>query len=428
MAAKGVLQELEKRNFIQQVTDPELIESLMATEKVTLYLGIDPTAGSLHVGHLMGVMVLAHMQRYGHRPIAILGGGTALVGDPSGKTEMRKMLTHEKIRENGEKIKAQLGHYLDFAQDRAMLIDNYDWLGNLNYIDFLRDIGRHFSVNRMLTYETYKRRLETGLSFLEFNYQLLQAYDFYMLFKRYTCRLQVGGDDQWANILAGADLIRRIEGEDAFGLTFPLITTATGAKMGKTEKGALWLDPQKTPPYEYYQYWVNVDDRDVVRFLNYFTFLPVEEIGGVESLSGADLNIAKTILAFEATTVTHGEDEAKKALQSATAAFGSRHIPEDILPSSNIPRGELQAAEKSIPTAEFPMAEIVKQPLLTDVLHSASLVKSKSEARRLIQQGGVYVNDERIGDIDFSLAPAHVVDNRIVLRLGKKRYFHLLIS
>ncbi|MBD3387243.1 tyrosine--tRNA ligase, partial [candidate division KSB1 bacterium] len=293
MAGKGVLQELEKRNFIQQVTDPELIESLMATEKVTLYLGIDPTADSLHVGHLMGVMVLAHMQRYGHRPIAILGGGTALVGDPSGKTEMRKMLTPKKIQENGEKIKAQLGRYLHFGPDGAMLIDNHDWLGNLNYIDFLRDIGRHFSVNRMLTYETYKRRLETGLSFLEFNYQLLQAYDFYMLFKRYNCRLQVGGDDQWANILAGADLIRRIEGEDAFGLTFPLITTATGAKMGKTEKGALWLDAKKTTPYEYYQYWVNVDDRDVVRFLNYFTFLPVEEIAMVESLGGADLNIVK---------------------------------------------------------------------------------------------------------------------------------------
>ncbi len=428
MACKNVLQELKARNFIQQTTDPEFIEDLLAEHQITLYLGIDPTADSLHVGHLMGVMVLAHMQRFGHRPIAILGGGTALVGDPSGKTEMRKMLSRERIEENGKKIRNQLGKYLDFQNDGALLIDNHDWLGKLNYIDFLRDIGRHFSVNRMLTFETYKRRLESGLSFLEFNYQLLQAFDFYMLYKRYHCRLQVGGDDQWANILAGADLIRRKEGADVFGLTFPLITTATGAKMGKTEKGALWLDPQKTSPYDYYQYWVNVDDRDVVRFLYYFTFLPVEEIKSVETLSGADLNIAKTILAFEATRVTHGEKEANKALQAAVAAFGGRQIPAEILPASKIPRGKLSAAEKSIPGSEIAHSELQAGPLLIDILKSISLVNSKGEAKRLIQQGGVYLNEERITDIDFALSPENAVNGKIVIRLGKKRYYNLIVT
>ncbi len=338
-AEKNVFDELKRRGFAAQTTDPEPLYELLGRESVTFYIGFDPTADSLHVGHLMGVMAMTIMQRYGHRPIAIVGGGTAMVGDPSGKTEMRKMLTREQIVANTEKIKAQLSRYLDFGKGKALLIDNYEWLGSLNYIEFLRDVGRHFSVNKMLTYETYKRRMETGLSFLEFNYQLLQSYDFYMLYKKYNCKLQMGGDDQWANILAGADLIRRMEGADVYGHTFPLITTATGQKMGKTEAGAVWLDADKTSPYDYYQYWVNVDDRDVVKFLSFFTLLPMDEIDALKTLQGAQFNIAKTVLAYEATKMTHGEEAAQHALKAAMAAFGARKIPADFLPSSTIPRG-----------------------------------------------------------------------------------------
>ncbi|MBN1543381.1 tyrosine--tRNA ligase [candidate division KSB1 bacterium] len=422
----NVYDELSARGFIQQVTDPEPVRKLLRNEAVTFYVGIDPTADSLHAGHLMAVMGMANMQHYGHRPIAILGGGTAMVGDPSGKTEMRKMLTREQIRANGEKIKSQLARYLDFSAGKALLIDNYEWLGPLNYIEFLRDIGRHFSVNRMLTFETYKRRMETGLSFLEFNYQLLQAYDYYMLYKRYSCKLQMGGDDQWANILAGADLIRRIEGMDAYGLTFPLLTTASGAKMGKTEKGALWLDADKTSPFDYFQYWINVDDRDVARFLMYFTFLPAEEIVGISSLEGHQLNAAKTVLAFEATRLTHGEEEAKKALAAAASLFGGRTIPTDLLPSSTIAR-KVEMAGGTIPQAEMARKELEVGQLLVDVMCRIGLTRSKGEARRLIQQGGVYVNDTRVQDVEMVLGDGLVQDGKITMRLGKKRYFQLLV-
>lgn len=409
------------------MTDPEPIKELLGNESVTFYIGFDPTADSLHVGHLMGVMAMVQMQRFGHRPIAVVGGGTAMVGDPTGKTEMRKMLTRQQIVANTEKIKAQLERYLDFGEGKALLIDNYDWLGKLNYIDFLRDIGRHFSVNKMLTYETYKRRMETGLSFLEFNYQLLQAYDFYMLNKKYSCRLQMGGDDQWANILAGADLIRRLDGCNAYGHTFPLLTTVDGKKMGKTEVGALWLDAEKTSPYDYFQYWVNIDDRDVYKCLCFFTLLPMSEIEPVNSMEGAELNVVKTILAFEATQFTHGEEAAKASLSAATAAFGAREIAHDLLPSCTIPRGTAAIGAGSIPHVELSILILEKAPLLVEVLGDFQLTASRSEARRLIQQGGVYLNGERVVDVNAVLSLLNIQNNQITLRIGKKKYFNFVI-
>jgi len=423
--SRNVIDELKRRGFVQQETDPEKLYELLGNESVTFYVGIDPTADSLHAGHLLPVMGMAIMQRYGHRPIAIVGGGTAMVGDPSGKTEMRKMLTREQIVENSRKIKLQLARYLDFSADKALLVDNYEWLGKLNYIDFLRDIGRHFSVNKMLTYETYKRRMETGLSFLEFNYQLLQAYDFYMLYKNYNCRLQMGGDDQWANILAGADLIRRIEGADAYGHTFPLLTTATGAKMGKTEAGALWLDPEKTSPYDYYQYWVNVDDRDVKRFLLLYTLLPAEEIEELGDLHDREYNIAKTILAWEATQLTHGRQAAQEAMSAAMAAFGKREIPESFIPSSTVPRAALQIDDTNVPGGEISSSELAGGIQLVELMQRFDLVKSRSEARRLIHQGGVNINNERIQDSEQMIDGRSTNQGRIEIRLGKKKYFYI---
>jgi len=425
---KNVYEELQDRGFIQQITDPEPLITLLDTGSVTCYVGFDPTGDSLHAGHLMAIMGLMHMQRYGHRPIAVVGGGTAMVGDPSGKTEMRKMLTREQIQDNGKKIEKQLAHYLDFSEERAICVDNYDWLGDLRYIDFLRDIGRHFSVNRMLTFETYKMRLEKGLSFLEFNYQLLQSYDFFMLSRKYDCRLQMGGDDQWANIIAGADLIRRIDSKDVYGLTFPLLVTASGTKMGKTESGALWLDKDKTSPYEYFQYWVNVDDRDVRRLLAFFTFLPMDEIEQVDHLEGAGLNIAKTILAFEATKLTHGKEEAEQALVSSLAAFGKRDIPPDILPASSIPRGLLEPDEANIPSAIIPRKSLQENPTIVDLLTQFSLLPSRGQARRLVQQGGIYVNGERVNDSDLVINESHVRESKIALRIGKKKHFHIIFQ
>lgn len=425
---KGVYEELTRRGFIQQVTEPEPLQALLEQEPVTFYVGFDPTADSLHVGHLMAIMGMSQLQRFGHRPVAIIGGGTAMVGDPSGKTEMRKMLTRAQIVANGERFKTQLGRYLDFAPGQALMVDNYDWLGELKYIEFLRDIGRHFSVNRMLTYETYKIRMEKGLSFLEFNYQLLQAYDFLMLYKTHRCRLQLGGDDQWANILAGADLIRRVEESEAYGLTFPLLTTAAGKKMGKTESGAVWLDPDKTTPYEYYQYWYNSDDRDVARFLAFFTYLPMAEIEPVRAMTGAELNMAKTVLAYETTRITHGEAAAQEALHAAAAAFGGREIPAGLLPSSSVPRGAAATTQGAMPGSLLAAARLAAEPRLADLLVELGLVASKGEAKRLIQGGGVTVNEQRVEDMLFSLTPALAVEGRIVLRLGKKRYHQLMIS
>ncbi len=428
MDRKNVIDELRQRGFVQQETDPEQLYELLGRESATFYVGIDPTADSLHAGHLLPIMGMAIMQKYGHQPVAIVGGGTAMVGDPSGKTEMRKMLTREQIIENSKKIKKQLEKYLDFSNGKALMIDNFEWLGQLNYIEFLRDIGCHFSVNKMLTFETYKKRMETGLSFLEFNYQLLQAYDFYMLYKKYNCVLQMGGDDQWANILAGADLIRRKEGANVYGHTFPLLTTATGAKMGKTESGALWLDPGKTSPYEYYQYWVNIDDRDVKRFLLLYTFLPADEIENLGELEGAECNLAKTVLAYEATELTHGTEEARQAMISSMAAFGERIIPEDFLPTSRIPRGSLKISEKGIPGAELKKENLAQAVLLVELLEKFDLVKSRGEGRRLIKQGGVYVNNRRTVDTETEIGEKDIQNGKIEIRLGKKRFFNIKIA
>ena len=428
MESAGVAKELERRGFVQQITNQASLTDLLNEESVYFYIGFDPTADSLHVGHLMGIMAMLHMQRYGHRPIAIVGGGTAMIGDPSGKTEMRKMMTREKIEANTQKIKQQLSRYIDFGPDKAILVDNWEWLGSLNYIQFLRDIGRHFSVNRMLSFETYKRRLDSGLSFLEFNYQLLQAYDFYMLFKRYGCRLQMGGDDQWANILAGTDLIRRLASVEAYGYTFPLLATASGAKMGKTESGALWLDENKTSPYDYYQYWVNLDDRDVLKCLKYFTVLPVDEIDAVSDLKGEEYNKAKTVLAFEATALTHGEKAAKSAMQSAAAAFGAKEIPTDFLPSSRIPRGVQDFSETDIPSISVDKKTIATKPKVVELLGDHKLVKSRSEARRLVKQGGVYINGERITDTEATVSENAITDGKISVRVGKKKHYHILVN
>ena len=319
---ENVFDVLRARGFVQQVTHPDVLRQRLGSECLTFYIGYDPTARSLHIGSLLTIMAMAHMQRAGHRPLVIVGGGTAMIGDPSGRTEMRQMLSPDTIAQNVQALRAQLQRYLSFEGDNgAIIVNNADWLAELKYIDFLRDIGRHFSVNRMLTFEAYKQRLETGLSFLEFNYQLLQAYDFLVLFQRYGCVLQIGGDDQWGNMVAGVELIRRVADGEAFVMTFPLLATASGQKMGKTAAGAIWLDAELTSPYEFYQFWINVDDRDVQRFLKYYTFLPLEEIARLGTLQGAELRQAKEVLAFEVTKLTHGEDEARKARDAAHALF-----------------------------------------------------------------------------------------------------------
>jgi len=422
----NVYDVLQERGFIQQATEPLKVREALEAGSVTCYVGFDPTADSLHVGNLMTIMGLMHMQRLGHRPIVVVGGGTAMVGDPSGKTEMRKMLTQEQIQENGKKFKLQLSRYLDFNEGKAIMVDNFDWLGDLNYIDFLREIGRHFSVNRMLSFESYKIRLETGLSFIEFNYQLLQAFDFLMLYRNHDCTMQMGGDDQWGNIVAGIDLVRRLESTSVYGLTFPLLVTATGVKMGKTETGAVWLDPKKTNPYDYYQYWVNVDDRDVERFLAFFTLLPMAEISKVAELEDADLNTAKTILAYEATKITHGEEEARKALTAASGAFGAREISNVILPSSSIPRGTLHGATEGIPTSVLERSRLQQGEWIVALLEEVGLVGSRGEARRLIKQGGIYIDGERISSVDHIIDLARIKDASLLLRVGKKRYHRII--
>lgn len=337
----SVLSELKTRGFIEATTHTQELEEYLENNRATCYIGFDPTASSLHVGSLVCIMALAHMQRAGHRPIGLVGGGTGLIGDPSGKTELRKVLTQDQIDENKAGIRGQLARFIEFADDKALMLDNAAWLTQLEYIPFLRDIGRHFSINKMIKAESVKSRMdsEDGLTFIEFNYMLLQAYDFMELAKTHDCLLQMGGSDQWGNIVAGIDLVRRTLGKQAFGITFPLITTASGIKMGKTHKGAVWLDPERFSPYDYYQFWVNSDDADVARFLALFTFLPMDEIEKVKSLEGAGLNKAKTILAYEATKICHGEEEAVKSLKAAASMFGSVEVPSDLLPSASIPRG-----------------------------------------------------------------------------------------
>jgi len=411
-----------ERGFIEKVTDEEKIPEILEG-KVTCYIGFDPTASSFHVGNLVPIMALAHMQRHGHRPIALAGGGTGLVGDPSGKDEMRQILTYEEIAKNAEAQKKQFSRFLDFSNNKALLLNNADWLTKLNYIDFLRDIGVHFSVNRMLAAESVKTRLETGLSFIEFNYQLLQAYDFWHQFKHYDCLMQMGGSDQWGNIVAGIELIRRLEGKQAYGITFPLIMTADGRKMGKTEKGAVWLDPQRTSPYEYYQFWINTDDRDVKRFLALFTFLPMEEIQEkYGELEGADLRQAKEALAYEATKIVHGEDEAKKAKAASKRLFVA------VSGGLSMEGSAITNGEDSTPTTFIEREKFIKGVPLFKLFETTSLCSSSSEARRLIEQGGAYINNKKVNKFDDLVKQGDFDPNgTLLLKAGKKKFHRIKI-
>jgi len=405
-----VLDMLKERGFIAQTVYEEDLYKAMEEGPVTFYLGIDPTADSLHVGHFMPILMASHLQKAGHRPIILCGGGTAMIGDPSGKTDMRKMLTKETIANNVASIQKQLSRFMEFGEGKATMVNNGDWLLNLNYVDFLREIGAHFSVNRMLTAECYKRRMETGLTFLEFNYMIMQSYDFLQLFKTHGCRLQIGGDDQWSNMLGGADLIRRKEGEDAFALTCKLIMTHDGKKMGKTEKGALWLDAERTSPYEFYQYWRNVADQDVERFLALLTFLPMDEVRRLGSLKDAEINEAKKVLAFEITKMIHGEEEAQKAAEAAQALFAGG------------------AASQNVPSFELTAADLSEDGRITTLLASSGLCKSRGEARKMVESGAVAVNDEKVTDINYTITAEMIGTDGLLLRKGKKGYCRLLVK
>ena len=398
---------LKERGFVAQVTDEDALRAQLASERVTFYIGYDPTADSMHVGHLVTIMAMRHMQLAGHRPIALVGGGTAMIGDPSGKTEMRKMLSAEEIQANARSLQAQMRQFLG---DDAIYENNAEWLLDLNYVKFLREIGRHFSVNRMLAAEGYKQRWERGLNFIELNYQIMQAYDFLELYRRYGCTLQMGGDDQWSNLLAGVDLIRREEGVTVQAMTYPLLTTASGAKMGKTVAGAVWLSPARVKPYDYYQYWVNCDDRDVEKLLKIFTFLPLDEIRRLAALEGAELREAKKVLAFEATKIVHGETEALAAQKAAAAAFSGG--------------GDLSA----MPTTTIDAARLEAGIGVLEIFAEVGLTKSRGEARRMVQQGGIYVNGQRVNAVDAVITPADITPDGILLRAGKKRYHRLVIG
>ncbi len=427
----NVLDVLQERGFIDQTTHQQELRDCLDQGNVTCYIGFDPTAASLHVGSLLPIMSLAHMQQQGHRPIALIGGGTGMVGDPSGKTEMRKLLTLDALEQNAAGIKKQLSHFLDFTEDKALLLNNVDWLAELKYIPFLRDIGRHFSVNRMIRAESYKIRLdsEEGLTFIEFNYMVLQAYDFLELFKNYDCKIQMGGSDQWGNIVAGVELIRRVQQGAAFGITFPLITTSSGEKMGKTAKGAVWLDAEQTSPYDYYQYWINTDDRDVSRFLALFTFLPMEEIRQIERLSGADLNGAKAVLAFEATRIAHGSREAVNAYRAAASMFGTRKVPANILPTSTIPRGDSGSDDDAVPSSFLDVETLKAGIPAFKLFHQAGLANSGGAARRLIEQGGAYINGRRVESFDYLVSDTDLDDQAaILLRSGKKRFHKIEVE
>ncbi len=425
---KSAYEVLKERGFVEQITDEALITELFAKGPVTCYIGFDPTATSLHIGSLVPIMALAHMQKNGNQPIALVGGGTGLIGDPSGKTEMRQVLTREQIDYNAQCLGKQLSQYLDFSEGRALLLNNADWLTKINYIEFLRDIGRHFSVNKMLAAESYKIRLEKGLNFIEFNYMLLQGYDFLYLFQHYGCALQMGGNDQWGNIVAGIDLVRRVEGKQAYGITFPLITTSLGTKMGKTEKGTVWLDGRLTSPHEYYQYWINSTDDDVERFMALFTFLPIEEVREVSTLNDADRNKAKAVLAFEATKVTHGEEAAVGAWRAASAAFGTKPVEASLFPSSTIPRRKAEADVSAIPAVEKRREDFQDGIAAFELFHEVGLCKSRGEARRNLEQGGGYVNGEPIKTFDEKIGLCHITsDGEILLRKGKKTYFRIVV-
>ncbi|GKU27073.1 tyrosine--tRNA ligase [Clostridium folliculivorans] len=397
-----VLDELMERGYIKQFTHENETRELLEKEKITFYIGFDPTADSLHVGHFIAMMFMAHMQRAGHRPIALIGGGTAMVGDPSGKTDMRKMLTKEQIQHNVDCIKKQMEKFIDFSEGKAILANNADWLLNLNYVDFLREVGTHFSVNRMLTAECFKQRLEKGLSFLEFNYMLMQGYDFYELNQKYDCKMQLGGDDQWSNMIAGVELIRRKSQKDAFAMTCTLLTNSEGKKMGKTENGALWLDPEKTSPYDFYQYWRNVGDADVEKCLALLTFLPMDEVRRLGALKDAAINDAKKVLAFEVTKLIHGEEEAAKAQSAAEALFGAGNDMSNV-PTVTVTREKLGVS-------------------LLDVLAETVIIPSKAEGKRLVQQGGLSINGEKVTDFKRELTEEDFKDGAALIKRGKKNY------
>jgi tyrosyl-tRNA synthetase len=408
--SQNVFDILQQRGFIAQTTSEEIIRRWLSGGELTFYIGYDNTAPSLHVGSLVPIMAMMHLQRAGHHPIALVGGGTTMVGDPSGKTELRQMLEKATIQANGQAIHAQLNRYLHFDEGKALNVDNADWLLDLNYIDFLRDIGRHFSVNRMLASEAYKLRLERGLSFIEFNYQLLQAYDFLYLFRTYNCTMQMGGDDQWGNILAGVDLIHRVEGKEVHAMTFPLLTTASGTKMGKTAIGAVWLNAESFSPYDFYQFWMNCDDGDVERFLKLFTFLPMDQIARLSTLKGANAREAKRVLAFEATQITHGAEEAVRTQAATQAVFGGY--------------GDLS----DMPTTTIPSSRLRQGISVIDAFFEVGLARSHREVRRIMEQGGTYVNDRRVKDPETLLTDSDVTSDRILLRVGKKRYHRLLVA
>ena len=404
----NVFDILMERGFIQQCTHEKEIKELLDKEKVTFYIGFDPTADSLHVGHFVTVMAMSHMQRAGHRPIVLFGGGTGMVGDPTGKTDMRKMMTTETIDHNIACFKKQMSRFISFDNDAAIMVDNGDWLRNLNYIDFLREVGVHFSVNRMLTAECFKQRLEKGLSFLEFNYMLMQSYDFLELFRRYNCKLELGGNDQWSNILGGVELVRRLHGEQSFGMTFSLLTNSEGKKMGKTEKGAVWLDPEKTSPYEFYQYWRNVADADVKKCLSLLTYVPMDEVNALTNVEGSAINKAKERLAFEVTKIVHGEEEAQKADTAAKALFlGGAH-------------------GGSIPTTEFASSDFEGGMDILTLLQQTKLVPSRSEGRRLVTQNGIKVNEQPVTDPNAQITMADFKDNELMIQKGKK-VFHKVV-
>ncbi|MCI8488879.1 MAG: tyrosine--tRNA ligase [Lachnospiraceae bacterium] len=402
--------ELVARGLIAQVTDEEEIKELINNGKAVFYIGFDPTADSLHVGHFMALCLMKRLQMAGNKPIALIGGGTAMIGDPTGRSDMRQMMTPELIQHNCDCFREQMSRFIDFSEDKAMMVNNADWLMDLNYIDVLRDVGAHFSVNRMLTAECYKQRMEKGLSFLEFNYMIMQSYDFYVLYQKYGCNMQFGGDDQWSNMLGGTELIRRKLGKDAFAMTINLLLNSEGKKMGKTQSGAVWLDPKKTSPYDFYQYWRNVADADVLKCIKMLTFLPLEEINAMESWEGSQLNQAKEILAFELTKLVHGEEEAKKAEESAKALFSGGNaadMPTAVITEENLRDGSID---------------------ILGLLVSSSLAASRAEARRNVEQGGVTVNGEKVTDIRKSYTPEEILAGDFVLKRGKKKFCKVIFQ
>lgn len=398
----GVYEELVARGLIAQVTDEKEIRELVNSGKAVFYIGFDPTADSLHVGHFMALCLMKRLQMAGNKPIALIGGGTAMVGDPSGRTDMRQMMTPETIQHNVDCFKKQMSRFIDFSDDKALLVNNADWLMDLNYVDVLRDVGAHFSVNRMLTAECYKQRMEKGLSFLEFNYMIMQSYDFYALYKKYGCNMQFGGDDQWSNMLGGTELIRRKLGKDAYAMTINLLLNSEGKKMGKTQSGAVWLSAEKTSPYDFYQYWRNVDDSDVIKCLKMLTFLSLEEIAELEKLEGAEINKAKEVLAFELTKLVHGEEEATKAQNTARTVFAGG------------------GKDANMPSTDLTKEELGEGIQILDLLAKCGLISSKGEGRRLITQNGISVNDAKVTDIFLEIKEDDFTDNELVIKKGKK--------